>query len=194
MPGILEDATAKLSGALRMLISQLKHELEELANFIGEADGAMERTSRENETCRRLLGIPGVGPVTATALIAAIGNGAAFRKGREFSAWVGMVPRESSTEGKQKLLGISNRGNPYLRKLFIQGARAVMLRGAKQSMGLGTWIENIASRKHHNVAAVALANKMARIAWVVLARGETYRPTLVVDSKLPPHGLQMMPA
>jgi transposase len=112
--------------------------------------------------------------VTATALIAAIGNGAAFRKGREFSAWVGMVPRESSTGGKQKLLGISKRGNPYLRKLFIQGARAVMLRGTKQSVGLRTWIENIALRKHHNVAAVALANKMARIAWVVLARGEAY--------------------
>ena len=80
LPGILEDATTRLSGALRMLISQLKHELEELANFIGEADGVMERTSRENESCRRLLSIPGIGPVTATALIAAIGNGAAFRK------------------------------------------------------------------------------------------------------------------
>ena len=194
LPGILEDATATLSGALRMLISQLKHELEELANFIGEADGAMERTSRENESCRRLLGIPGIGPVTATALIAAIGNGAAFRKGREFSAWVGMVPRESSTGGKQKLLGISKRGNPYLRKLFIQGARAVMLRGTKQSIGLRTWIENIASRKHHNVAAVALANKIARIAWVVLARGETYRPSLAVDSELHSHGLQRMTA
>jgi transposase len=194
LPGILEDATARLSGALRMLISQLKHELEELANFIGEADGTMERTSRENESCRRLLAVPGIGPVTATALIAAIGNGAAFRKGREFSAWVGMVPRESSTGGKQKLLGISKRGNPYLRKLFIQGARAVMLRGTKQSVGLRTWIENIALRKHHNVAAVALANKMARIAWVVLARGEAYRPSLLIDSECNLNGLRMTPA
>jgi len=194
LPGILEDAKARLSGALRMLISQLKHELEELANFIGEADGIMERTSRDNESCRRLLAVPGIGPVTATALIAAIGNGAAFRKGREFSAWVGMVPRESSTGGKQKLLGISKRGNPYLRKLFIQGARAVMLRGTKQSPGLKTWIENIALRKHHNVAAVALANKMARIAWVVLARGEAYRPALLTKSEQNLCGLQMMPA
>jgi transposase len=154
----------------------------------------MERTSRENESCRRLLAVPGIGPVTATALIAAIGNGAAFRKGREFSAWVGMVPRESSTGGKQKLLGISKRGNPYLRKLFIQGARAVMLRGTKQSVGLRTWIENIALRKHHNVAAVALANKMARIAWVVLARGEAYRPSLLIDSERNLNGLQMTPA
>ncbi len=177
-----------------MLISQLKHELEELANFIGEADGVMERTSRENESCRRLLAVPGIGPVTATALIAAIGNGAAFRKGREFSAWVSMVPRESSTGGKQKLLGISKRGNPYLRKLFIQGARALMLRGTKQSPGLRTWIENIAMRKHHNVAAVALANKMARIAWVVLARGEAYRPFLLTESEPNLHSLQMKPA
>jgi transposase len=177
-----------------MLISQLKHELEELANFIGEADGIMERTSRENESCRRLLAVPGIGPVTATALIAAIGNGAAFRKGREFSDWVGMVPRESSTGGKQTLLGISKRGNPYLRKLFIQGARAVMLRGTKQSSGLRTWIENIALRKHHNVAAVALANKIARIAWVVLARGESYRPSLLIEPEPNLPGLQMTPA
>jgi transposase len=194
LPEILEDATARLSGALRMLISQLKHELEELANFIGEADGIMERTSRENESCQRLLAVPGIGQVTATALIAAIGNGAAFRKGREFSAWVGMVPRESSTGGKQKLLGISKRGNPYLRKLFIQGARAVMLRGTKQSSGLRTWIEYIALRKHHNVAAVALANKIARIAWIVLARGESYRPSLRIEPEPNLPGLQMTPA
>jgi transposase len=154
----------------------------------------MERTSRENGSCRRLLAVPGIGPVTATTLIAAIGNEAAFRKGREFSAWVGMVPRESSTGGKQKLMGISKRGNPYLRKLFIQGARAVMLRGTKQSIGLRTWIEKIALRKHHNVAAVALANKMARIAWGVLARGETYRPSLLVDSETILHGRPMTPA
>ncbi|MBB5345080.1 transposase [Edaphobacter lichenicola] len=105
-----------------------------------------------------------------------------------------MVPRESSTGGKQKLLGISKRGNPYLRKLFIQGARAVMLRGTKQSIGLRTWIENIALRKHHNVAAVALANKMARIAWVVLSKGEAYRPALLVDEEPKPRGLHMTPA
>jgi transposase len=194
LPGILEDATAKLSGALRMLISQLKHELEELANFIGEADGSMERASRENESCRRLLSVPGIGPVTATALIAAIGNGAAFRKGREFSAWVGMVPRESSTGGKQRLLGISKRGNPYLRKLFIQGARAVMLRGTKQSPGLRTWIEGVALRKHHNVAAVALANKMARIAWAVLAKEQAYRPSLLAEAGPDLSSLQMTPS
>src|SRR5713226_1125365 len=180
LPGILEDATAKLSGALRMLVSQLKHELEELANFIAEADGSMERTSRENESCRRLLAVPGIGPVTATALIAAIGNGAAFRKGREFSAWVGMVPRESSTGGKQKLLGIK-RGNCYLRRLFVQGARAVLQFREKQSSALRAWLAQLTSRTHHNVAGVALANKLARIAWAVLAKSEVYRPAVLAS-------------
>lgn len=183
LPDILEDATAKLSSALRMLLSQLKEELEELANWIGEADGTMARAAREHEACRRLTAVPGIGPVTATALVAAIGNGAAFRKGRDFSAWVGMVPKESTTGGKQKLLGISKRGNRYLRKLFIQGARAVMLRKSKQTSGLRDWLEKLTSRKHHNVAAVALANKLARIAWAILARGDSYRPMLAeIDS------------
>jgi hypothetical protein len=141
----------------------------------------MARATQENEGCRRLIAIPGVGPVTATALMAAIGNGAAFRKGREFSAWVGMVPKEVSTGGKQKLLGISKRGNAYLRRLFVQGARAVMMRRTKQSPALNRWLEKLAIHKHHNVAIVALANKLARIAWAVLAKGEAYRPALLAD-------------
>jgi transposase len=164
-----------------MLLGQLKLELEQLAGQIDEAYSSMARATQENEGCRRLIAIPGVGPVTATALIAAIGNGAAFRKGREFSAWVGMVPKEVSTGGKQKLLGISKRGNAYLRRLFVQGARAVMMRRTKQSPALNRWLEKLAIHKHHNVAIVALANKLARIAWAVLAKGEAYRPALLAD-------------
>jgi transposase len=115
-------------------------------------------------------------PVTATALIAAIGNGAAFRKGREFAAWMGVVPREHSTGGKQKLLGISKHGNSYLRRLFIQGARAVLQHRTKQAPGLSEWLAKLASRTHRNVVAVALANKLARIAWAVLAKEERYQP------------------
>src|SRR5437870_7826445 len=129
----------------------------------------------KNEACRRLVAIPGVGPVTATAVIAAIGNGAAFRKGREFAAWLGVVRREYSTGGKQKLLGISKRGNSYLRRLFVQGARAVLQQRAKQSSGLSAWLAQLASRTHRNVAGVALANKLARMAWAVLAKNEKYR-------------------
>jgi transposase len=116
LPGILEDATAKLSGTVRLLLLQLKLELDQLAIRLDETDALIQKTAQENEVCRRLDAIPGIGPVTATALIAAIGNGAAFRKGREFAAWMGLVPREHSTGGKQTLLGISKRGNSYLRR------------------------------------------------------------------------------
>jgi transposase len=122
---------------------------------------------QEKEACQRLITIPGVGRVTATALIAAIGNRVAFRKGREFAAWIGVVPREYSTGGKQKLLGISKRGNPYLRRLFVQGARSVMMHRTKQSSGLSQWLEKLSVHKHHNIALVALAH----MAWAVLATG-----------------------
>jgi transposase len=178
LPGILEDADAKLSGALRLLLAQLKMELDQMAKRLEEADALIEQTALDNEDCRRLVKVPGLGPVTATAVIAAIGNGAAFRKGREFAAWMGMVPREHSTGGKQKLLGIGKRGNRYLRKLFVQCARAVLQQKAKQTPGLRAWLEKLTSRTHRNVAAVALANKLARMAWAVLATGEAYRVPL----------------
>jgi transposase len=161
LPGILEDADAKLSGALRMLLAQLKLELDHLDLRIDEADAVIKKTAHENEACRRLVAIPGIGPVTATAVIAAIGNGGAFRKGREFTAWTGVVPREHSAGGKQKLLGISKRGNSYLRRLFVQGARAVLQQRAKQSSRLSRWLAQLTSRTHRNVAGVALANKLA---------------------------------
>ena len=182
LPGILEDADSTLSGALRVLLAQLKLELEQLTLRIEEADAAIGKTAQENDACRRLVAIPGIGPVTATALIAAIGNGAAFHKGREFAAWMGLVPREHSTGGKQKLLGISKRGNSYLRRLFVQGARAVMRFQAKQSSGLSAWLARLTARTHHNIVTVALANKLARMAWAVLAKGEPYRPPVVASA------------
>ena len=181
LPRILEDAELKLSGALRHLLAQLKLELGQMAMRISEADAVLNRTARDNADCQRLMAIPGLGPVTATALIAAIGNGAAFRNGRGFSAWMGIVPGEYSTGGKQRLLGISKRGNPYLRRLFIQGARAVLQQSAKQTSGLRAWLEQLVARTHPNVAAVALANKLARMAWAVLAKAELYRPPVPVS-------------
>jgi hypothetical protein len=108
-------------------------ELEQLAGRIEQMDGVIQKTAKENEACQRLTQIPGVGPVTATALIGAIGNGSAFGKGRALSAWMGIVPGEYSTGGKQKLLGISKRGNKYLRRLFVQGARSVLQQRLKQA-------------------------------------------------------------
>ncbi len=182
LPGILEDATTKLSGAVRLLLAQRKVELDQLVLRLEEVDALVKRIAQESEVCRRLDAIPGIGPLTATALIAAVGNGAAFRKGREFAAWVGLVPREHSTGGKQKLLGISKRGNCYLRRLFVQGARAVLQFREKQSSGLSGWLAQLASRTHHNVVAVALANKLARMAWAVLAKDEVYRPPELASS------------
>jgi len=150
-----------------------------LALRLEEAEALIEQTVQESEACQRLMQIPGIGPVTATAVISAIGNGAAFRKGREFAAWTGLVPREHSTGGKQKLLGISKRGNRYLRKLFVQCARAVLQQKTKQAPGLKVWLEKMTSHTHRHVAAVALANKLARMAWAVLATGEAYRAPLL---------------
>jgi transposase len=164
---------------LRVLLAQLKLELDHLEMRIDQADAVIKKTAGENEACRRLVTIPGIGLVTATAVIAAIGNGAAFRKGREFAAWLGVVPGEHTTGGKQKLLGISKRGNSYLRKLFVHGARAVLQQSAKQSSGLSAWLAQLTARTHRNVAAVALANKLARFAWAVLARNEVYRPPVL---------------
>src|SRR5260370_91726 len=106
----------------------------------------------------------------------------AVHKGREFAGWIGLVPREHSTGGQQKLLGISKRGNSYLRRLFVQGARAVLQQRTKQSSGLSAWLAQLTSRTHRNVVAVALANKLARIAWAVLAKNEPYRHPILADA------------
>ena len=173
MPGILADA--KWSDSFRVLLRQLNQELEQLSARIAEMDKVIERTVADHEACQRLTTIPGIGSVTATALVAAIGNGATFRRGRDLSAWVGMVPREYTTGGRQKLLGISKRGNSYLRRLFVQGARAVMQRRNRQTNSLGRWLDQLTARAHQNVAIVALANKLLRVAWAVLHNNEPYR-------------------
>jgi len=183
LPRILEDAELPLSGSFRVLLAELKLELEQLAARIEQMDAVIEQEARENEACQRLTTIPGVGPVTATALIAAIGNGSAFGKGRDLSTWMGIVPGEYTTGGKQKLLGISKRGNKYLRRLFVQGARSVLQQRDKQAPGLSLWLAQLLACKHQNVVVVALANKMVRIAWAVLCKNESYRaPVLAVST------------
>jgi transposase len=183
LPRILEDAELRLSCSFRVLLAQLQVELDQLTGRIAQMDAVIQQRAREDEACQRLTTIPGVGPVTATALIAAIGNGAGFRRGRDLAAWVGMVPRECSTGGKQKLLGISKRGNAYLRRLFVQGARSVMQQRNKQAPGLSGWLAQLLARRHQNVAIVALANKLVRMAWAVLCKNERYRaPVLAVST------------
>src|SRR6202165_1693667 len=186
LPRILEDAELNLSDSFRVLLAQLQLELEQLTERIEQMDGVIQKTAKENkenEDCQRLTAIPGVGPVTATALVAAVGNASTFGKGRNLAAWMGIVPGEYSTGGKQKLLGISKRGNQYLRTLFIQGARSVVQQRHKQAPGLGSWLAQLLARAHQNVVIVALANKLVRMAWAVLCRNEHYRaPVLAVTT------------
>jgi transposase len=182
LPGILEDADNKLSGALRVLLTQLRQEMQYLQRQVDECDKLILRIADELEDCRRMVAVPGIGPMIATATIAAIGNGSAFKKGRGFAAWLGVVPGEHSTGGKQTLTDTKRRGNRYLRKLFVQGAHAVLQQRMKQSNGLNTWLAQLTSRKRIQVAAVALANKMARMVWAVLSKGEAYRPPLLIET------------
>jgi transposase len=179
LPGILADTTSKLSGAVLVLLIELKLELEQLTERIDRSDQSMKQIAGENEACHRLLEMPGIGPVTAIAMVATIGNGSAFRKGRDFAAWLGVVPEEHSTGGKQTLWRIPRRGNKYLRMLFVQCARAVMQHKAKQSSGLSAWLMQLTARMHEKVAIVALANKLARMAWAVLVKNEAYRPPVL---------------
>ena len=184
MPLILEDAELSLSPLLRSLLDQLWQEWKALASQIEVTSRQIERIAEEDAACQRLQQIPGVGPLVATAMVAAIGNGSAFVKGREFATWLGLVPRQHSTGGKAKLLGISKRGNPYLRRLFIHGARAVLTQANPDKLAFGGWMNQLEHRMHRNVATVAVANKLARIAWAVLAKGETYHwpPTFSADA------------
>jgi len=175
MAEVLEDADNSLTPRMRILLERLWVEWKQLESDIAVAAEEIEQICHNDEACRRLREIPGVGPLVATATIAAVGNGAAFRKGREFAAWLGLVPRQHSTGGKSRLLGISKRGNLYLRRMFIHGARAVVFRVRHDTGGFGQWVQQLATRATPNKVIVAVANKLARIAWAVLFRGEAYR-------------------
>jgi len=173
LPELLPEIERKLSPRMFKLIAQLWTEWLNLESRIQEADREIGSIAKQDAACLRLLDIPGVGSLVATALVSAIGNGAAFSKGRDLSAWLGLVPKQRSTGGKPRLLGISKRGNPYLRRLFIHGARSVLIHCSRDSR-LGEWITQLELRSKRNVAVVALANKLARIAWAVLASGNEY--------------------
>jgi len=174
LQGILEDADSLLSGRLRLLVFELKHEWDELDKRIENSNAELQRIAKQDDACHRLMEIPGFGPLVSTALVAAIGNGITFRKSRDLSAWLGLVPRQHSTGGKTRLLGISKRGNEYLRRMFLHGARSVVAQIGRNPSALGLWLSDLSARSHRNVTVVALANKMARTAWAILSRGTHY--------------------
>jgi transposase len=175
MPEILENAEEDLTPRMRNLLAMLWNEWKDLELQIEEMNDEVERIASSDAGCMRLRQIPGIGPLVATAIVAAIGNGAAFHKGREFAAWLGIVPRQYSTGGKARLYGISKRGNNYLRKILIHGARAVVLRSKRDRIAMGAWMTALEARAPRNVLIVATANKLARIAWAVLSSGKEYR-------------------
>jgi transposase len=163
-----------VSPRMRRLVTDMRDEWLELDRRIASSDDEFAASAREDEAARRLATVPGIGPVNATALVAAVGDASAFNSGRDLAAWLGLVPRQATTGGKPKLLGITKRGSRYLRKNLIHGARAVMPRLAATNTRLGHWLRSLLARAHKNTAVVALANKLARIVWAVLARGGTY--------------------
>ena len=175
-----QDIEGSLSRRMQALIEDMRSEWCALDRRIMAFDDELAARARSDQAMRRLTSIPGIGVLNATALVAAIGNGEAFARGRDLAAWLGLVPRQVTTGGKPRLVGISKRGNKYLRKLLIHGARAALPGIAASATPLGGWLRSLMKRVHKNAAVVALANKLARIAWAVLRRGETFNVDLTV--------------
>lgn len=178
LPKILEDGDNGLTPRGRECFAQLRDELIALDTTCQRYEQTIVQINQEHALCQRLDEIIGIGPITATATYAAAGNGREFRNGRHFSAWLGLVPKQHSSGGKDTLLGISKRGNAYLRTLYIHGARAVLRYAATKDDRFSRWANTLHARRGHNRACVAVANKLARIAWVIMARGEQYRPAV----------------
>ena len=175
MPDILEDAENGLPGTMRRLQARLNEHLTDLSLQVEALELQIKLWHKENEASQRLEAIPGIGPITASAIVASVGNAAEFKNGRQFAAWFGLVPRQHSSGGKQVLLGISKRGDTYLRTLLVHGARAVIRFDEKKSEP-ESWLRQLIMRRNKNIAAVALANKNARVIWALLTKGAIFRP------------------
>ena len=175
LPDILAKRTDVLSPRMVRIVSDLAGDWRQLDDRIETVTDEIETLAKADDNCRRVMTVPGIGPIISSAMVAAIGNGSAFAKGRDYSAWLGLVPKQMST-GDRTILGrLSKRGNSYLRMLFIQAARVILVRPANwPKHGFGVWLVRAIQRLHPNVLAAALANKLARIAWTVLAQQRSY--------------------
>lgn len=174
LPAILADETNGLSPCARALLQDLHQERLELEKKIATYDAEFDRASRAEGPCAKLRTIPGIGPLTATALVAAVGDASAMARGRDLSAWIGLVPKQTSTGGKSRLGRITKRGNAYLRKMLIHGARSICYAHRDSDTPLSSWIRGLTSRMPTSKVFVAIANKLARIAWAVLRSGKTF--------------------
>jgi transposase len=170
LPRVIADGSNDLTLRMRRLLGDLFADFLYLDERIKKVSREIEALAAEDDVARRLITIPGIGALGATALLAAIGDGVQFRKARDLAAWLGLVPRQNSTGGKTTFLGISKRGNSYVRRLLIHGARSCLLHLDRTHDRLGAWLNGLQARMHNNKAVIALAAKMARIAWVILNR------------------------
>ncbi|HCR98450.1 IS110 family transposase [Halomonas sp.] len=178
LPLWLEDASNGLSDHFRRLLAELANDLRYLDDRVEQLTTAIEKHANTDPVARRLMTLRGIGPITASALAGVLGDGTIYQRGRDFAASLGLTPRQHSTGGRERLLGISKRGNGYLRKLLVHGARSVLRYAVTQEDGLSQWIKRLAMRKHRNVAIVALANKTARMAWAITRHQVPYDPEL----------------
>ena len=175
VPALLEAAADRLPAALTYLITQLVEHLTLLDERVKDLERQITSWHRHDELSQRLAQIPGIGPMTASALIATVGNPALFKNGRQMAAWIGLVPRQHSSGGKPTLLGISKRGDSYLRRLLTLGAQSALIRSRRPGAS-PSWAGQLLQRRHVNVVATALANKNARIAWALMTKSEPYDP------------------
>lgn len=174
---VLEDAENGLPGEMRQLAWQLLEELGQKDAHIARLDEQIKRQCAQDERIRRLMQIEGVGPISASAIVAAVGDARQFESGRNLAAWLGLVPRQHSSGGKERLGSISKEGDTYLRTLLIHGARSVVNVCREKTDRKNQWIKGLVMRRNKNIATVALANKNARTIWALLCRGESYQPT-----------------
>lgn len=170
------DESDKLPGELNEMLLLLQDELQQQDRRVKQLDEMLQRQVAADERVQRLLKIEGVGPISATAIVASVGDARQFRSARQFAAWLGLVPSQHSSGGKERLGGISKKGDSYLRMLVIHGARAALNACKCKTDRRSEWVNQLQARRNTNIATVALANKNARIIWAILSRGESYRP------------------
>ena len=171
---LIDPADTRISVMLKPQLQNIADEFFTLSERINDLNKTLSKIAQENALCRYLMSIPGIGYINATALFSAIGNGSQFKNAREFSVWLGITPRQHASGHRQNMLGISKRGNRYLRKQLIHGARAAMAHCKKRGDRLSHWLNALIARRGHNKANVAMANKMARLCWVLLQREQMY--------------------
>jgi transposase len=171
---LVEPDIDELSPRIKELVEDMLDRWITLDSRIDAADKEFNTQIKTNEAARRLMSIPGVGALNATALVAAVGDAATFPRGRDLAAWIGLVPRQMTTGGKPRLAGITKRGSKYLRKLLVQGARAALPSLSRSNTRIGQWLRELLARHHSNNVVIALANKMARIVWALLRHGGTF--------------------